>query len=185
MFYLVYIYIYIYIYVYIYIAIRQNICHYSYETFFVRQLLRMLLILIMFWKQLYEKWKSHICSRCWSNGVKYRKKKLLQTTIPLRKWIQLKVYSHSVKNVWISSLTLILIFCWIELTILRSHIKVSQNFIFNFVFYQTFRWLKAQKEELQNLSTNFLGSWLWVFSLILRKLWRTFSYTALRNLTYW
>ena len=66
-----------------------------------------------------------------------QKKKLLQITIPLRKWIQLKVSSHSVKNVWISSLTLILIFCWIELAILRSHIKVSKNFIFNFVFYQT------------------------------------------------
>ena len=74
-----------------------------------------------------------------------RKKKLLQITIPLRKWIQLKVYSHLVTNVWISSLTLILIFWWIEQVILISHRKVSQNFAFNFrdiwkrkfVLYQT------------------------------------------------
>ena len=72
-------------------------------------------------------------------------KNLLQITISLRKWIQLKVYSHPVKNVWISSLTLIMIFWWIELAILRSHRKIYQNFIFNsediwkrkFVFYQT------------------------------------------------
>ena len=76
---------------------------------------------------------------------KIEKKKLPQITIPLRKWIQLKVCSHPVKNVWISSLTLILIFWWIELAILRSHRKIYQNFIFNcediwkrtFVFYQT------------------------------------------------
>ena len=72
------------------------------------------------------------------------KKKLLPTIISLRKWIQLEVYSHPMKNVWISSLTLILIFWGIELAILRSHRKVYQDFIFNFediwkrkfVFYQ-------------------------------------------------
>ena len=71
--------------------------------------------------------KVQICSRCWSYGVKYRKK-LLQTTNYLWKWIYLKVYSHPIKNVWISSLTLILIFWWIELGILRSHRKGYQNF---------------------------------------------------------
>ena len=75
---------------------------------------------------------------------KMQRKKLLQITVSLRKWIQLKVYSHPVKNVWISSLTLILIFLWIELVIFGSHKKVYQNFIFNsggiwkikFVLYQ-------------------------------------------------
>ena len=63
----------------------------------------------------------------------------------LRKWIRLKVYSHAAKNVWVTSLTLILIFWWIKLVILRSHRKVYQNSIFNFgdiwkrqfVLYQT------------------------------------------------
>ena len=41
---------------------------------------------------------------------KIQEKKLLKTMIPLRKYIQLKVYSHHIKNVWISSLTLFLIF---------------------------------------------------------------------------
>ena len=75
---------------------------------------------------------------------KMQRKKLLQITVSLRKWIQLKVYSHPVKNVWISSLTLILIFLWIELVIFGSHKKVYQNFILNsggiwkikFVLYQ-------------------------------------------------
>ena len=88
-----------------------------------------------------------------------QKKKLLQITIPLRKWIQLKVSSHSVKNVWISSLTLILIFCWIELAILRSHIKVSQNFIFNFVFYQTLiAFFHAEKSILSRVLIEILYS---------------------------
>ena len=81
----------------------------------------------MLWKQPHERKRSQICSQCWSYSVKYRKK-LLQTTIPLRKWIQLKFYSYSVKNVWISSLTLIFIFWWIELAILRSHRNVYQDF---------------------------------------------------------
>ena len=63
---------------------------------------------------------------------KIQKKKFLQITIPLRKWIQLKVCSHPIKHVWVSSLTPILIFWWIELVILRSHRKVYQNFICNF-----------------------------------------------------
>ena len=54
--------------------------------------------------------------------------KILHNTIPLRKQTQLKVYSQKC----ISSLTLILIFWWIELAILRSHREVYQNFIFNF-----------------------------------------------------
>ena len=58
--------------------------------------------------------------------------KLLQITTHLRKWIQLKAYGQPVKHVWISSLTLILIFWWFELVILRIHRKVYQNFIFNF-----------------------------------------------------
>ena len=37
-------------------------------------------------------------------------KHVLQITIPSRKSIQLKFYGHPVKNVWISSLTLNLIF---------------------------------------------------------------------------
>ena len=90
---------------------------------------------------------------------KIQKKKLLQITIPLRKWIQLKVYSHSVKKAWISSLTLILIFCWIELAILRSHIKVSQNFIFNFVFYQTLiAFFHAEKSILSRVLIEILYS---------------------------
>ena len=76
---------------------------------------------------------------------KIQQKKLLHIKIPFRKWIQLNVYGHSVKNVWINSLTLILIFWWIELAILRSHRKVYQSFILNFediwkrkfVFYET------------------------------------------------
>ena len=63
--------------------------------------------------------------------AKIQKRNVLQITIPLRKSIQLKVYSHPVKNVWIGSLTLILIFFWIELVILESHKKVYQNYIFN------------------------------------------------------
>ena len=59
-------------------------------------------------------------------------KKLPQMTISLWKWTQLKVYSHPVQRVWISSLTPILIFWWTELVILRIHRKVYQNFIFNF-----------------------------------------------------
>ena len=55
-------------------------------------------------------------------------KKLLRITIPLRKWIR----GHPVKNAWISSLTLTLIFWWISLVILRIHIKVYQHFSFNF-----------------------------------------------------
>ena len=49
--------------------------------------------------------------------------------ISMRKWIQLNVCSQPVKNVWISYLSLILTFWWIELVILR---KVYQNFIFYF-----------------------------------------------------
>ena len=48
---------------------------------------------------------------------KMQRKKLLQITVSLRKWIQLKVYSHPVKNVWISFLILILIFWWIQLAV--------------------------------------------------------------------
>ena len=48
------------------------------------------------------------------------------------RWIQLKVYSRPAKNIWITSLTLILMFWWIELVILRRPIKVYQNFHFNF-----------------------------------------------------
>ena len=76
---------------------------------------------------------------------KIQEKKLLETIIPLGKCIQLKVYSHYVKNIWISSLTLFMIFWWIELAILRIRRKGYQNFIFNFediwkrtiVLYQT------------------------------------------------
>ena len=82
--------------------------------------------MIVLWKQLHEKWKLQICSQCLSKGVKYRKK-LLQVTIPLIKWIRLRAYSHSVKNLWISSLTLTLTFRWIEPVILRSHRKIHQN----------------------------------------------------------
>ena len=64
---------------------------------------------------------------------KMQRKKLLQITVSLRKWIQLKVYSHPVKNVWISSLTFVLIFWWIELAIWRSHRKICQNFIFDYL----------------------------------------------------
>ena len=125
--------------------------------------------------------KGQICSRCWSYGVKYRKK-LLQTTNYLWKWIYLKVYSHPIKNVWISSLTLILIFWWIE--ILRRHRKPYQNFIFSFedvwkikfVFYQTliafFHTGKPASSRVlvENLYsdgfymlyiTNFMRSWGW------------------------
>ena len=98
-------------------------------AFFARKLLCMQVILIALKKHLHERWKSQMCSRCWSYGIKYRKK-LLQFTILLRKWIQLKVYGNSVKNVWISSLTLIVILWWIELFILRVHRKVYQNFLF-------------------------------------------------------
>ena len=74
---------------------------------------------------------------------KIEKKKLLETTIPLRKWIWSKVYSHPVKNVWISSLTLIMIFWWTEP--FWEAAEKFQNFIFNFkdiwkrqfVFYNT------------------------------------------------
>ena len=98
----------------------------SYDGFSSRQLLCVEVILTVLWKQLDEKWESQICLRCWSNVVKYRKK-LLQTAILLIKWIQLKVYSHPVRNVWISFLTLMLIFWWIELVILGSHRKVYKN----------------------------------------------------------
>ena len=65
---------------------------------------------------------------------KIKRKKLLQTT---------KVYSHPVKNVWISSLTLIMIFWWTEP--FWEATEKFQNFIFNFedickrkfLFYQT------------------------------------------------
>ena len=103
----------------------------SKTRFFVRQLLCIQVTLILLWKQLHERCKL--------------REKLLETTIPLRKWIRLKSYSHPVKNVRISSSTFILIFWWVELTILRSDRKVYHNFIFNsediwkrkFVFYQT------------------------------------------------
>ena len=76
---------------------------------------------------------------------KIQEKKLLKTMISLRKYIQLKVYSHHIKNVWLSSLTLFLIFWWIELAISRIHRTGYENFIFNFedirhrkiVLYQT------------------------------------------------
>ena len=87
-------------------------------------------ILIVLWKQLHERRKSQIWSQCWSYGVKYRKTCFANYN-SLRKSIQLRVYSHPVKNVWISSLTLILIFLWIELVILGSHRNVYQNFVFN------------------------------------------------------
>ena len=64
---------------------------------------------------------------------KMQRKKLLQITVSLRKWIQLKVYSHPVKNVSTSSLTFVLIFGWIELVIWRSHRKICQNFIFDYL----------------------------------------------------
>ena len=48
---------------------------------------------------------------------------------------------------------------------------------------------KHKKKGLQGLPTNLLESWLWAFSLILRKLWSksnwTFPYAALQNLAYW
>ena len=117
-------------------------CHQRYKAFFARQLLCISYFDCVTNEQ-QERWKSQICWWCWLYGVKYRKK-LLQTTIPLRKWIQLKVYSHTVKNVWVSCLILVMIFWWTGLAILRSHGKVYQNFIFNFediwkwkfVFYQ-------------------------------------------------
>ena len=80
---------------------------------------------------LHERWKSQILFVMLSYSVKCMKK-LLQTTVPLGKCIQSKVCSRPVKNVWISSVTLIFIFWWIELAILRSHKIAYQNFIFKF-----------------------------------------------------
>ena len=80
---------------------------------------------------LHERWKSQILFVMLSYSVKCMKK-LLQTTVPLGKCIQSKVCSRPVKNVWISSVTLIFIFWWIELAILRSHTIAYQNFIFKF-----------------------------------------------------
>ena len=80
---------------------------------------------------LHERWKSQILFVMLSYSVKCMKK-LLQTTVPLGKCILSKVCSHPVKNVWISSVTLIFIFWWIELTILRSYTIAYQNFIFKF-----------------------------------------------------
>ena len=80
---------------------------------------------------LHERWKSQILFVMLSYSVKCMKK-LLQTTVPLGKCIQSKVCSRPVKNVWISSVTLIFIFWWTELAILRSHTIAYQNFIFKF-----------------------------------------------------
>ena len=96
-------------------------------------------------------------------------KKLLQITIPLRKYIQIKVYSHPVKNVWISSLTLILIFWWTDLAILRSHRKVYQNIIFNFediwkrkfVFHQTLiAFFHTRKTLIPNVGRDLIQWWI-------------------------
>ena len=85
------------------------------------------------WMQLHERWKSQICSWCWSYSVKYNKKVTTNYNLS-RKWIQLKVKNVwiSCQNIWISSLILIWIFWWIELAVLRSHRKVYQNCIFDF-----------------------------------------------------
>ena len=91
----------------------------------------MQVILIVLWMLLHERWKSQILFMMLSYSVKCMKK-LLQTTVPLGKCIQSKVCSCPVKNVWISSVTLIFIFWWIELAILRSHTIAYQNFIFKF-----------------------------------------------------
>ena len=91
----------------------------------------MQVILIVLWMLLHERWKSQILFVMLSYSVKCMKK-LLQTTVPLGKCIQSKVCSRPVKNVWISSVTLIFIFWWIELAILRSHTIAYQNFIFKF-----------------------------------------------------
>ena len=82
------------------------------------------------------------CSWCWSYGANYRKK-ITANYNSFEKMNPLK--GHPVKNVQIRSLTLVLIFWWIEVAILRSHRKVCRNFIFNFediwkrrfVFHQT------------------------------------------------
>ena len=88
--------------------------------------------------------KSQTLSLMFSYGVKCGKK-LLETIVPLEKCIQLNVYSHYIKNLWVNSLTLFLEFWWIELAILRIQIKGYQIVIFNFediskikiVLYQT------------------------------------------------
>ena len=75
------------------------------------------------------------------NGV--TNKFVLVSTIHLRKWIQLKVYSYLVKNVWISSFILTLRFWWLQLAVWEAT-ESHQNFVFNFediwkrkfVFYQ-------------------------------------------------
>ena len=59
-------------------------------------------------------------------------KKITSIYNSFEKMNPIKGLSHPVKKVWISSLTLTLIFWWIELAILRSDGKVYQSFIFNF-----------------------------------------------------
>ena len=83
----------------------------------------------LFWLYYECKWmkgkiRKHI--RNVDNFGVYTGKKLLQTTINLRQWIQTKAYSQPVKNIWISSLILILIFWWIELTVWETTEKFTK-----------------------------------------------------------
>ena len=85
----------------------------------------------------YMKGKNRKYVRDVGHMVQNTEKESPWTKISLRKWIQLKVYSHPVKNVWISSLTLILIFWWIERAVLRSQnfTKSLPNFYLWFLRY--------------------------------------------------
>ena len=81
----------------------------------------------MLWMQLYEWCHKYVCDvviRC-----KIPEKKLLQTTIHLRKSIQLKLYSHLVTNVWISSFILILIFWWLQLAAWEATESLSKFYL--------------------------------------------------------
>ena len=115
--YTIHIHIYIYIYIYIY-TIYYKI-YAKMRPFFACQLL-----CISYYDCVMNAtaWKVKVANMfvMLITWCKIQEKKLLQTTIHLRKWIQLKVFNHPVNNVWMISLFLILIFWWIELAVLKS-----------------------------------------------------------------
>ena len=74
----------------------------------------------MSWLITHEYIYNTICKTIYKKidtGIRIKKsirKKITANYNSFKKKIQLKVYSHPVKNVWISSLILILIFWWID-----------------------------------------------------------------------
>ena len=108
-------------------------------------------------------WKVNVANMfvmC-SYGVKYSKK-ITANYNSFWEMYQSKVYSHHVKNVWISSSTLFLVFWWIELAILRSHRQGYQNFILNF----------EDTRKRKQIKQSMLLTFLWLLKIVRPSDWK-------------